>query len=509
MKLSQIHLGNIDAKNELLSDTPEERERFLESFEVPPNLHVDWYLKKQRYFVTGLKGTGKTALLRYLALQAEEESCTKTSFVLFKSDIDEDFRKGFTQAARRSVTDNNTETISNDDYEYVWRWFIYRKLVSLVENDGINLFQLNSIYSEFKAIVRSPSNSSEEDKGLLSLIPKIKRGNITISKDPSATFEFEWNDKNEATINFNSLVRKADEKFKELIPGDDSLNIYFDELELNYNSKKQYERDAKIIRDVIVTVNKINSISKSKHFKICIYSAIRSEVQSSVDSLGKEINKILSDFGTEIMWNRPGIDASQQPLLNIVNKRLRSSSSSSVKSLSDECLWTHYFPNQIQNKTSKEYILHNSWYRPRDIVRLLKTAQDQYPEEDSFKHYIFDAIRKKYSELSWVEITEELKSRYKGEEISSIKRLLYGGKQHFTFFELKERTEKLKEFYPDVTCLLENHNIPKILSDLYRVGAVGNINDGRLRFSFRGDHEILLEQTCFLHNALKAHLSAT
>ncbi|MCX9447057.1 hypothetical protein IG558_17785, partial [Vibrio cholerae] len=348
MELRDIKLGNLDAKNELLSDTEEERNNFKNSFVIPPNLDVQKYETGEKYFILGLKGTGKTALLRYLSICTEEKYDSKSCFILFKSDIDEDFRKDFTRSARSTITDNNSDTSNHDDYEYVWRWFIYRKLVSMIEEDNIDVFQRNSAYNEFKAIIRSPSNPSEDERGILNLLPKIRKGNITISQSPEISFELDWSN-GEANVNFNVLVRKADQKFEQLLSGDGIVNIYFDELELNNNTNKQYERDAKIIRDAIVTISKINSISKRKGFNLRLYSAIRSEIQNSVDSLGKEINKLLGDFGTEIMWHRPGIDVSSQPLLNIITKRLRTNEVVIDSDMSDNDLWTMFFPDKIQN----------------------------------------------------------------------------------------------------------------------------------------------------------------
>jgi hypothetical protein len=68
LKLKDIYFGNIDAKNELLNDSIDEIERFVNGFCLPPNIIIDDFLNKGKYFITGLKGIGKTALLRYIAI---------------------------------------------------------------------------------------------------------------------------------------------------------------------------------------------------------------------------------------------------------------------------------------------------------------------------------------------------------------------------------------------------------------------------------------------------------
>jgi hypothetical protein len=154
--------------------------------------------------------------------------------------------------------------------------------------------------------------------------------------------------------------------------------------------------------------------------------------------------------------------------------------------------------------------LHNSWYRPRDIVRLLLIAQDQDLNATSFGVQAFEAIRKKYSSACWVEITEELKSKYKSLEIEGIKSLFYGFKGISTVGELNVHSDYVASEYPEARALLKKYGVKEILRDLYRIGVVGNIEGGRggnMRFSFRGDDDIIFSMDVFVHNALRAHLS--
>jgi hypothetical protein len=464
------------------------------------------------YYILGLKGTGKTALLRYVAIKLEEDHSAFSSFVLFKSEIDEDSRRSFSKASRASLTETNTDELDGDEYEAVWRWLIYRKLISDVDSNYLNVVQKTSSYEKFRSIVKSPV-AEDERSGVLKLIPHIRKGNIEISKDPKFALDFDWDHSGKAKVNFTRLVKEADEEFKNLLPDVGRINIFFDELELNYFNVKQYQRDARLIRDLIVSIEKINAICKAKGIDVCLYCAIRSEVQNAVASLGKEINKPLTDFGSEIQWHRADKDDQSQPLLYVIGRRLAQAMpklASEDGETAGSTVWTHFFPKLIRDRTPQEYILHNSWYRPRDVVRLLKSAQDQYPDEGTFSYSVLNAVRKKYSSASWVEVTEELKANYKADEIEAIKRLLYGFKKIFSLSELKGRANEISELYLEIPRLLQSHRPEKILSDLYRAGVIGNIaNDGRYRFSFRGDDEILLEQRCVVHTALHAHLSVS
>ncbi|HCF4784666.1 TPA: hypothetical protein NIF75_002743 [Pseudomonas aeruginosa] len=509
LKLKDIPLGSTDAKNEVLSNSPEEIVRFVNSFVVPPALSIEKFYDKKKYYIVGLKGTGKTALLRYVSLKLEESGDSDSSFVLFKSDVDEDMRKDFARAARVQVVAENSDAYDGDDFETVWRWFIYRKIASLIQ-EGSSPFQNNELLNTFVALVTSEADAKAEKSGLMRLVPNIRKGTVEISQSPKLGLEFDWDDSGRAKVNFNDLVRRADQAFQKLEPDARRLNVFFDELELNYASNKQYQRDARLVRDLIVSIERLNATCKSRGYPICLYAAIRSEVLSAVDALGKEINKPIADFGSVISWNRPGLDATQQPLLNIIWQRINNArEKAGLVDLSSQELWSQYFPRKINNQNPQVYILHNSWYRPRDVVRLLITVQDQYPDDETFSLQALEAIRKAYSTASWVELAEELKAKYKAAEVEGIKYLFYGYKQIATFAELSERADLVVLEHDETKKLLERVSLREVLKDLFRVGIIGNIDENheRMRFSFRGDDEILFQNKVFVHNALKAHLS--
>lgn len=509
LRLKDIPLGSTDAKNELLSSSPEEIKRFLTSFVSPPALTIEKFTSREKYYIVGLKGTGKTALLRYISLRLEEENSI-SSFVLFKSDVDEDLRKDFSRAARVQIVTENSDSFEGDDFEAVWRWFIYRKIAAVIKDKHVESFQENAVLDTFRELVNSEALIKPERAGLMRLVPSIRKGNIEISHSPKLGLELEWDENGRAKVNFNDLVRRADQAFQDLTPDTQRLNIFFDELELSYGNGKQYQRDSRLVRDLIVSVEKLNAVAKSKGFAVCLYAAVRSEVLSSVDTLGKEINKPIADFGSAILWNRPGLDAAQQPLLSIVEQRINNARREArLPLLRSAELWHQYFPGTINNQRPQVYILHNSWYRPRDVVRLLISVQDQYPDETSFVLQGLEAVRKAYSTASWVEITEELKAKYKSEDINGIKYIFYGYKQISSLSDLIERADIVAKDHKETANLLEKVSVKELLKDLYRIGVIGNIDKHRerMRFSFRGDDEILLDNDIFLHNALRAHLS--
>ncbi len=83
MRISDVNFGSIDAKHEVDGRTPEEIRYFEDSYVLPPNINLDeYYLSGKKYYISGLKGTGKTALLRFIQIKADKKILKQVLFYL-------------------------------------------------------------------------------------------------------------------------------------------------------------------------------------------------------------------------------------------------------------------------------------------------------------------------------------------------------------------------------------------------------------------------------------------
>ncbi|MNV79413.1 hypothetical protein D3C71_1729660 [compost metagenome] len=136
-------------------------------------------------------------------------------------------------------------------------------------------------------------------------------------------------------------------------------------------------------------------------------------------------------------------------------------------------------------------------------------AQDQHPNETHFSARVLKSIRKEYASASWIELTEELSTSYKDQELESLRHLLFGFKQKFTISELDTHAQQRAVDYPSVKALLDAHELRKIVADLYRIGFIGNYipKNSTFRFAFRGDPDVIYGESLYVHNALRSLLS--
>lgn len=510
LQLKDIFVGKTDAKNEFIENSIYEQSKFIDSYLIPENITIENFENGSKYYITGLKGTGKTALLRYLELSFNKDS--NSSFILFKSEFSDEDKANFSKAASTFLTEKNDSSEIEEDYLNIWEWFLHRHVVKYSKDNNIELFENNKEWQQYSKCVSAPK-LGDEKSGITRLFPRLKRGSVEIEGDieiikSKLGIEFDWESEKDKLVKFSSIVRQANELYKKLTPTKHKLYVFVDELELALGKTKQFQKDIKLIRDLIIAINNMNSISRKSRYMIFIISAIRSEVLTSIQSSGKEINKPVLDFGISLKWQQSGGNNKSHPLIKIINKKIQSAEKSlGIENVStDDEIWKKYFPEKINSTQTHEYILHRTWYRPRDIIRLLNIGQQQFPNETSFSQVVFDSIVKEYSTQSWIEHAEELRAILSEQEIDGIKKLLTAITCPFTFNEFRNICDHKKEIYTDVETLFKKHKPADILSLLYRVGLIGNTGQ-KVRYSFRGDDELVLESNMKIHDPLWNYLS--
>lgn len=151
----------------------------------------------------------------------------------------------------------------------------------------------------------------------------------------------------------------------------------------------------------------------------------------------------------------------------------------------------HAEPNKyivVHNKSIHNFIINQTWNKPRDIIRLFTILQKQYGDKDYIDQTLFDAVKQQYSTESWEELVEALNALYSNVEIEGIRHLLTGISLPFTKKDFELRINALSDDFREVE-KLKKHNLSHVLSDLYDIGVIGNYGPIP-RFVFLGDRDI-------------------
>lgn len=537
LQLRHLDIGKIDSKHELIHGSNEENLKFIDSFLLPQNIDISKFTNTSHFeyhFIKGLKGTGKTCLLRYISLEIDKQDHSYSTFILFKSEL-KDYKSELAKSANKiavvnhidensfdDMDENNIHTKEIDpkeidpselrytrviDYGILWDWIIHKKIVDTIEKENIDVFKKDLYWEYYSSCVKAIATIAEEKSRL---IPIIKNGSIEISSNLRELIGVKLNlniSPSAKTIRFQELITKINRLYLNLSKGKENLYILFDELEPTPFPRKAYKRDVALIRDLISSINWFN-ISQGKNPNIFLIAAIRSEVLNVVDGLGKENNKLTHDFGIEISWKNPTERTVDHPLLKVLENRIKAAEKHygyNEKQITQD-VWKDYFPKQIDNIDIRKCIISHSWYRPRDIIRLLICAKNSFPYERMISQKVFKSIKADYSEESWKELCEELRLSYTSKELELIEEILNEYKREFSFEEITDHITNIQSTNKSFDDFLKTHSIRTILEDLYRVGVLGNVywQDGKKRYSFiyNSRKKILLNYQIIIHKGL-------
>lgn len=160
--IKDLYAGRPDAKDEINYDGLDE---FIKTFVVPSNFDIERLVDKNDCFITGYKGTGKTALLFYLDdYIRNKDSSSCSSFIFFKEEFTDAKKTELEYMSHRilsSISINDTTMVSTSDFEYIWRWLFFKRIIS--DNDDFNggLFVDDKNWNNFCKLmsrIKAPSN---------------------------------------------------------------------------------------------------------------------------------------------------------------------------------------------------------------------------------------------------------------------------------------------------------------------------------------------------------------
>lgn len=516
IQIKDIYAGKPDAKDEIDS---EGLEPFLENYIMPDNFNLESLVNGSYYFITGYKGTGKTALLYYIDDYVKKRDVvTCSSFIFFKGDYSDLQKQELELLSRRlisAISIGNDVVLEGQDFEYIWRWLFYQRIIEDNKDYNYGIFVKDDRWDSFEKTINQIGG--ERKKKLLSIPAKVTLALPYVDTihqvkvEPKAELDF-LAAKVQESKNYRLFVQiidSADELFGKLKRTDIPYYIFVDELEAYYGEEKVFKRDLRLIRDLIFTVKKINSVfAKDKSVTSKVICSVRTEILNAINRfvITKELNKVTSGYEVPLIWNYTNTNSFGHPILKILTKRIEYAEKENKNKLNERELIKKWFPERINGSEPANYILNNSWCKPRDIVRLILAAQNCLGSSNScFSQATIDLCHKKYSTDSLVEIKEEMRALYSPEEINLIISCLTGFRAVFTIDDLKYH---IKRYYSN--SILENR-INIILDDLYRLGIIGNFSpiSKSYRWQHKGDDGLVLskEWKIMIHVALQNALS--
>jgi len=502
VRRNSIDFGKIDAKSAMTSRDATSRKLFMDSFAIPPTFDKAAFVAGDRYLIYGAKGSGKTALLRYM-MEEEKTKGSATKFVVFDEDISQ-------QEMNSIASQINFESVDKPDIEGIidvrdiWVIFLIKCICDLMCSNS-NLANDVGKIAKFREIIVNSIGSA--DKTALSRIAAhIKSGTLRFKAGFSdiAGLEAELNLErgDEGMIDFSRFSEKALSFLCGLrYPEDVRYCLFIDELNLSMLEKKQHKKDSILIRDLVQAVGYLNRIFSERGIPVFLYAAVRIEVAKAINVSRNEIDKYLIDHGQRIQWH-VGFDISRYPIFTVIEQRIMATEKNVAgRSNTAEQIWKDYFSRDVFGTDCKQFLSEVTWCNPRDIVNLFNLASAALPNRSYYDTEVFRSIAHEYSERVWSERSEELNAEHAMTVVNAIKRLLSGGFHHFKIETLKKRALGLARSDQVIGQVCQTVGIEKICRDLYHVGIIGQSLPQR--GSKVGDKPTAIVQTWFYRDNIE------
>lgn len=516
--LSDLYVMKVDAKQEL--DNMNEKadiDRFKQLILVPEGINIDSLLDGDRYYLTGEKGAGKTALLIYTALKAEELFNAERSFIIFK-ELSQEEREDYSGLAH--VTNYNQSEIGPClDYEYVWWWVFHNTISDALLSSEKEIFIHNEALTTYLAAVNAVNSNPRGSGRKMPIVTKdgyvkasfevpIKGAIIGLK----GKVNFERNPDEPEKIRFSTHINELNRLYSQLDAGESQLYIIVDEMNLSRKNAEEYERDIIMIRDLVIAIERFNAISKNAHDNVRVIGAVRNEVINSVKSKGKEINKAIESYGIPIDWTQYTEESLRHPLIKLlINYFKISDIMNGLPSANDEREYYRWVGKRIFGAPSEETIRNYTLYRPRHVVRLLNISKIRCGQYERITDTTFNVIKRQYSSECWNEITEDLALAYTPKELERIKEWMTGMPWRLTYDDMHNKAIQSWEGSDDAVRILQRFD--DLMRDLYQAGVIGNycMNGSKQRpthrWFFRGDETLLKDQPIQIHRIFQTVLS--
>ena len=457
-----LYLGTPEAEGEIRAGRG-----LLEFFE--DYMHIIEELSTEKFIITGRKGAGKSAIVKYIRDNSTEEK-EMYSATVRPTDID------LERAVQ--IAGDSAENL----YYHLYEWIILTKLVKLLlETRDVRTTE------EYRALERFQTKNS----GLLNV-------------DDWDTVNFEKEDSR--LINFSTLkavfnaelgktIKTTGIKahFIKFIPALRDIVIrmlhfeglsrfdflvLFDDLDINFKLSKDEDKNRLL---TLIRITKLYNTEYLKNTKGKILVFIRDDVSDQLNGMAADKSKIFSSYETRLSWyDHLDIDHEESTLLRkFINKRIQLAFEAVGKSCDSSDPWKSLIDNtpckDYNENTAFKFILDFTFYLPRDLLLIFRDLEKKelpIPMKPSdVKILLKEYVKKKKDE-----IMDELTIQFDDKE--SINQLMAALK------ELSNRNNyKMKDVLDQLNQYGLNENVFLLLIDYNLL--IPKDNKGKLYYKYR------------------------
>lgn len=353
-------------------------------------------LQNRRFIFVGRKGTGKTAIAKYIKDESDKS--------------DDSF------ACILKMSDINIEKLvqgSRDGEEYeLMEWLVLLNLTKLIVKSGSAKYTKE--FSKLETFLERNTGSVDVDQKELIERLSTKKGemNFDVLRHGFRGIIEKYFQNKEQSAPYYKMIAPLKEILKWLFNTEDVKNrefwILIDDLDVNY--KLENEADNKKLMDLIRIVRVYNTDILKENSRILIF--IRKDICNHIVNKYNDSAKIIQSNDIPINWYFPPSDDNDEddiPLKKLADRRIRIAFEKIGRTIPfNKSPWDCLIEeSSIYNGTSFKYVLDYTFYRPRDIVTFLDAVSsckcpiplNSGNVRNALKRYIEKTINEIKSEL--------------------------------------------------------------------------------------------------------------
>lgn len=446
-------------------------------------MSVSSLANNKKFIVIGRKGVGKTAIQMKFARDLEERGFFTHHFRFsydLRSDDYSDISKTQSDISYTSAT-NTKSLFLHYDFRDVWeRVFLRRIGEKLIAEGHENDFT--------KLVAPKGSKFSNLFEGItkrLTIQLSAPLGPILIKAGLDVDHD---NERKELSIKtFNKVSRHL---LKEHC---DQFQFYFFIDELVFSRIDAHEDEitlrSAMVRDILRAAWELNGFAAQNNLAFHFVCSLRPEIRNQINDLDSEFGKLLDGKDVELSWfAKSGSEG--RLILDVFKSKVLHSSH---KSLDFDSFVDQKIAFGRKESTLEDFLLTNTWGRPRDVVRLLLSIQKKSPNSLRIGEIELKAALDDYSRASARELIDELGVKHGAKILHALR----NGISKKEYRSKQELVDCLAPYLPDVGNF-------SLIDELFHLGAIGGYEpkNGYYFWAHRGETFLKSHHYIRIHPAL-------
>lgn len=476
--LSEHYFGDVDAFEEKRNHPS-----FFESTFVRPSSFSSASLaNNKKYIVVGRKGTGKTAIQVRVARELEEKGYVTWFFSFFDGVKQRDFNDAV-RTQRLDLVDiaNPRHLFSNYDFREVWERTILTKFAEAFTEAG-----LGSNFTRFMLGEKSGLTSVFEGV-LKTLSVKLSADVLGIGAEVNADFSKYSGEAGVPLLEYVDAARKLFFKHHR----DHQAAIFIDELVFSRLDSKDDEIRvrAAMVRDILRVAKELNGAFVVEGSPSVVFCTLRPEVRDLLCDLDAEISKSIDGKFVDLVWDTG--DGAESLLIHLFKQKIIHSRQGRQINVGG------FLADSIRFGTREvlipNFIMTNTWARPRDIVHFLDSVQTKNPNAGRMGEGEIKSSLNEFSRRLIGDVKDEISVKHGAKIMLALRH------------NLKQKEFRdYNEMYQKVFSKVEGIDKWALAEDLYFFGVIGNIENNPRRYYWfhRGEEFLKPDRPVYIHPGL-------